>query len=87
MPNYDYQCLKCGHQFELFQSMSEPAVKICPKCHGKVRRLVSGGSGVIFKGSGFYATDYQKGNHSKKSVKETEKPEVSKTSTKENNGE
>ena len=61
MPTYDYKCNQCGHDFELFQSMSEDHIKKCPECGGKVRRLVSGGSGLIFKGSGFYLTDYVKG--------------------------
>lgn len=57
MPNYDYECKSCGHRFELFQSMSDEPVKVCPKCGGTVRRLIGGGLGVIFKGSGFYVTD------------------------------
>ena len=57
MPTYEYECRKCGHQFEKFQSITADPVKTCPKCRGKVARLVSGGAGIIFKGSGFYATD------------------------------
>ena len=57
MPTYDYICNKCGHTFELFQSMTETPRKTCPVCKRVVRRLVSGGSGLIFKGSGFYLTD------------------------------
>ncbi len=62
MPTYEYQCEKCGTVFEAFQSMSDPPLKRCqnPKCKGKVKRLVSAGSGLIFKGSGFYITDYKK---------------------------
>ena len=60
MPTYDYSCNECGHTFEKFQSMSDTPVKICPLCHGSVRRLVSGGTGIIFKGSGYYFTDYKK---------------------------
>lgn len=59
MPTYEYVCTHCGH-FELFQKMSDPPLKECPKCHKKVKRLISSGSGIIFKGSGFYATDYRK---------------------------
>lgn len=62
MPTYDYQCLKCGSNFEAFQKMSDEALKSCPQCQGKVKRLVSSGSGIIFKGKGFYATDYKKSN-------------------------
>ena len=60
MPTYEYKCDKCGHHFELFQKMTDPPVKICPVCKGKVTRLISGGAGFIFKGSGFYITDYKK---------------------------
>ncbi len=58
MPTYEYECLKCAHRFEEFQKMSDEPVKICPKCKGEVRRLISTGGGLIFKGPGFYATDY-----------------------------
>ncbi|MBU1112276.1 MAG: zinc ribbon domain-containing protein [Candidatus Omnitrophica bacterium] len=60
MPTYDYKCLECGNDFEVFQSMKDALVKTCPKCGGKVKRLIGTGSGLIFKGSGFYATDYKK---------------------------
>ena len=66
MPTYDYKCTQCGYDFEMFQSMSEDHIKKCPECEGIVRRLVSGGSGLIFKGSGFYLTDYGKGKDQKK---------------------
>ena len=51
MPTYEYECRKCGHTFERFQSITAPPVKTCPKCKGKVARLLSGGAGIIFKGS------------------------------------
>jgi putative FmdB family regulatory protein len=57
MPTYEYECNTCNQNFEVFQSMSDPVIKNCPKCGNEVRRLIFGGSGVIFKGSGFYATD------------------------------
>jgi putative FmdB family regulatory protein len=60
MPTYEYECKKCSHRFEVFQSMSDEPVKKCPECGKQVRRLVSGGVGVIFKGSGFYVTDKDK---------------------------
>lgn len=60
MPTYDYECTECGYTFEYFQSMSDEPLKVCPKCKGKVRRLIGGGLGVIFKGSGFYVTDNKK---------------------------
>jgi len=59
MPTYDYECEKCGHRFEVFQSISDPPKKRCPKCKGKVRRLLGTGAGILFKGSGFYTTDYR----------------------------
>ena len=61
MPTYDYACAKCGHQFETFQSMSDKPLTRCPKCKtGKVRRLIGSGAGIVFKGSGFYETDYKR---------------------------
>jgi len=62
MPTYEYKCDVCGYTFEKFQSMKDKAVKKCPKCDGKVQRLIGGGAAVIFKGSGFYATDYATSN-------------------------
>ena len=67
MPTYDYKCKKCGYQFELFQSMSADPIKICPKCKGEVVRLIGPGAGPIFKGNGFYQTDYK--NPPKKETK------------------
>ncbi len=58
MPTYEYYCAKCEKVFEAFQSMSEEPLKKCPECKGKVERLISGGAGLIFKGSGFYINDY-----------------------------
>ena len=63
MPTYEYECRKCGHTFEKFQSITAAPVKTCPKCKGKVARLLSAGAGIIFKGSGFYQTDYKKSSH------------------------
>ena len=65
MPTYDYECRKCGHQFEVFQMMSEEPLKRCPECSGKVRRLIGSGAGIIFKGSGFYQTDYRSESYKK----------------------
>jgi len=62
MPTYEYKCEDCGYTFEKFQAMKDKPVAECPQCEGKVRRLISGGAGVIFKGSGFYANDYAKNN-------------------------
>ena len=75
MPTYDYFCNKCDKTHEFFQSMSDAPVEKCPSCNNKLRRLVSGGTGLIFKGSGFYLTDYSKNNSKKldKSVKNSSK--------------
>lgn len=61
MPTYEYECNACGHTFEEFQSMSDKALKKCPKCAKlKLQRLIGSGAGIIFKGSGFYETDYKR---------------------------
>jgi putative FmdB family regulatory protein len=61
MPTYDYKCDACGHQFERFQSITAAPIRKCPSCgKSKVRRLIGPGAGLIFKGSGFYITDYGK---------------------------
>lgn len=67
MPTYDYQCPDCGHKFEEFQSIRAKPIKVCPECgKRKVKRLIGTGGGLIFKGSGFYLTDYaRKGGESK----------------------
>ncbi|HVU18737.1 MAG TPA: zinc ribbon domain-containing protein [Candidatus Didemnitutus sp.] len=80
MPTYEYECTKCGKELEVFQSMKEAPLKKCPAC-GKstLRRKISGGSGLIFKGTGFYITDYK----NKKSAAKSEgadKPAPAKTS-------
>ncbi|MFZ9837855.1 MAG: FmdB family zinc ribbon protein [Opitutaceae bacterium] len=66
MPTYEYACQKCEHTFEQFQSMRDDPLVRCPKCGKKsLKRLLGGGSGLIFKGSGFYITDYRKGGAAK----------------------
>lgn len=59
MPTYQYTCADCGHEFEEFQSMTEDPLDKCPKCGGAAQRRISGGAGLLFKGSGFYTTDYR----------------------------
>ena len=90
MPTYDYECQSCGHVFEYFQSMSDDPLKECPKCGSEVKRLIGGGMGIIFKGSGFYVTDNRSGSggssstsSSSSSSVNTEKPagKSGKTST------
>jgi putative FmdB family regulatory protein len=76
MPNYDYVCASCGEQFEFFQSMKDNLLTLCPSCNEpSLKRKIGTGAGVIFKGSGFYETDY------KKSAKEPAKPEPKKESS------
>ena len=61
MPTYEYACEKCGNHFEIFQSMKDDPLKTCPKCKKPaLKRLLGTGAGLIFKGSGFYITDYKK---------------------------
>lgn len=67
MPNYDYECQECGHIFEAFQSISAEPLTECEKCGGPVKRLIGGGAGLIFKGSGYYVTDSRKDSSSKSS--------------------
>jgi putative FmdB family regulatory protein len=64
MPTYRYQCDACGHELELFQSMTESPKRKCPDCgRSKLQRLIGAGAGVIFKGSGFYETDYRSASY------------------------
>ncbi len=78
MPTYEYECTQCNYIFEAFQKITDKPLKKCPKCGGKLRRLISGGAGLIFKGSGFYVTDYKKSNLPKpkdKKTKDLKKPD------------
>jgi putative FmdB family regulatory protein len=83
MPTYEYECPKCSHAFELVQSMRDEPLKKCPACKkAGVRRLVGGGAGLIFKGTGFYITDYKnKKDGPKKDGGESSKPAESKPAT------
>ena len=60
MPTYEYKCLKCGKRFEKLQRITDPPLSKCEFCAGKAERLISSGVGLIFKGTGFYVTDYKK---------------------------
>ena len=70
LPTYEYECKNCGHEFELFQYMSDERIKECPECGGEVQRLIGAGSGIIFRGGGFYATDYRSDSYNKKERKD-----------------
>ena len=70
MPTYDYRCRKCGHPFELFHGIKDNAPKRCPKCGGVAQRVPAGGVGVLFKGTGFYVTDYRSKAYKEKARQE-----------------
>jgi putative FmdB family regulatory protein len=75
MPTYEYECENCERHFEVFQKMSDAPLTACPECGRKVRRVLSGGIGISFHGSGFYATDSKKPEKTEKKEKtETAKP-------------
>ena len=75
MPTYDYKCSNCNHTFEYFQPMSAAPLTECPECKGNLKRIIGTGSAPIFKGSGFYQTDYKgKSENSKKSSESESKP-------------
>ena len=74
MPTYDYRCMVCGYEFEFFQSMKDEPLKECPHCQGRLKRLIGPGAGPIFKGSGFYQTDYK--NSASKETKKVQKPKT-----------
>ncbi len=73
MPTYDYVCTACTHEFEEFQKMSDPLLEICPECDGMLKRKIGGGAGLLFKGSGFYITDYKNKKTSDESKNEKDK--------------
>ncbi len=82
MPTYEYLCEKCGHQFDKFQSMNDSALTVCPKDRcgqkkwgkGRVKKLISGGAGLLFKGSGFYITDYRSDKYQAAAKKDSGTP-------------
>jgi len=83
MPTYEYECETCGHHFEVFQSMKDAKLTDCPQdsCEGSVRRLLGTGAGVIFKGSGFYETDYRSDSYKAGAKKAEEGAKASSEST------
>jgi len=66
MPTYEYECKKCKKRFEIFQNITAKPLKKCQDCGGSLKRLIGSGSGIIFKGSGFYATDYRSKEYKQK---------------------
>jgi putative FmdB family regulatory protein len=79
MPTYDYECNACGHQFELFQGINDPIKRKCPECGRlKLQRLFGTGAAVVFKGSGFYETDYRSADYKKAAAADKKSQESSK---------
>jgi putative FmdB family regulatory protein len=83
MPTYTYICKDCGHKYDKLQSITTEPDKTCPQCSGEVERLIGGGIGIVFKGTGFYVTDYKKNspnNDSKQNKSEKQTKTEAKTS-------
>lgn len=81
MPTYQYRCNECSHEFSEFQSITADPLSTCPECGGAVKRLISGGAGFLFKGDGFYTTDYRSENY-----KQAEKADRESSSSKSDGG-
>jgi putative FmdB family regulatory protein len=82
MPTYDYECQACRHRFELFQSMTAKVLRKCPECgKNKLERLIGTGAGIIFKGSGFYGTDYRSPAYEQAQKSEPKAPDAGCTPT------
>jgi putative FmdB family regulatory protein len=82
MPTYEYECSACGHRYELFQSITAKPAKKCPACHrSTAKRLISAGAGIIFKGSGFYITDYRSDGYKTAAKAESESATAGKKET------
>ncbi len=80
MPTYDYQCSACEHQFEVFQPISAPVKRKCPVCGElKLKRLIGTGAAIVFKGSGFYQTDYRSESYRRRAAEETSTSSTTKT--------
>jgi len=83
MPTYEYVCTKCGHEMEAFQPMKDEPLKQCPACKRRaLKRKIGGGAGLIFKGTGFYITDYKKKSGEKAAPATESKPDSKPTETK-----
>ena len=82
MPTYEYQCAACGHRFEELQSFSEPLLKKCPACKKKkLQRLIGAGAAILFKGSGFYQTDYRSDSYKSAALADQPAATTEKTGT------
>ena len=81
LPTYEYECEDCEVVFEKFQSMTDPRLQECPECGGRVKRLIGTGAGVLFKGSGFYQTDYRSDSYKSAAKRDQAKESPSTTSS------
>lgn len=84
MPTYQYRCTECDYEFEEFQAISDPPILVCPSCKSKTQRVITGGAGLIFKGSGFYITDYRNSKYKADAAKDGKgitKPSKNQTSS------
>ena len=82
MPTYVYRCNECGHEFEEYQSIVDKPLDTCPACKGKVERIISGGAGFLFKGSGFYITDHRSESYKKSAAADPGRGTTTTTKTK-----
>ena len=82
MPTYHYRCKECAHEFEMWQGISDPPCEQCNECGGKVERVISGGAGLLFKGSGFYITDYRSSGYKKDAKKDAPATDSKKSESK-----
>ena len=80
MPTYEYECKSCGHNFDAFQNIKDEPLKTCPECGKEIRRIINGGTGVIFKGGGFYVTD-KSGSSSRSKGKTADSAQTTETKT------
>ena len=85
MPTYQYRCLKCKYEFEIVQKMVDDPLAECPECKGKIKRLIGAGAGIIFKGDGFYSTDYRSDSYKKQAEKENKTTKSTSEKKKKNN--
>lgn len=81
MPTYSYKCTECQHSFDRLQSINEESLTQCPECKGKVQRMIGAGAGIVFKGSGFYVTDYKNKSESKSEAKSSSSASSTTTAT------
>lgn len=81
MPTYRYKCTKCEHEFEEFQSITASPITFCPECGGLVKRVITGGAGFLFKGNGFYITDYRNEKYKSDAKKDVSTPPAAATTS------